>query len=33
LVWAYHSFCGGVEALNTLHDTPDYPLMPSPIFA
>src|ERR1700719_3895177 len=34
LVWvtAYHSFGGEGEALNTPHDTPPYPFMPSPTF-
>src|ERR1700751_729238 len=27
---AYHSFIGEVGALNTHHDTPPYPVMPSP---
>jgi hypothetical protein len=32
-VTAYHSFAGEVEALNTPHDTPPYPFMPSPTSA
>src|SRR6202043_4126347 len=31
-VTAYHSFGGEVEVLNTPHDTPPYPFMPSPTF-